>query len=220
MVVLLAAPPLDEGNERQVQTLRQQATVLWDQLSAGEQSGVERWRTGAGPELLALNVADACYDAREYERARAYYRAARLEEPYTIWGDLWSTLRQMRCGQLAGDPIGPAERSVLSGLLDRLRFLSEAPDFSLGLQDFIRGYAHHLRGEHVEALAALEKAAQDANIRKKFTTDLLELLVAELMSAGRLADAERYAVQVAAEQQQETLGRALVAQIRAGQKPR
>ena len=220
MVVLLAAPPLDDGNERQVQTLRQQATVLWDQLSAGEQSGVERWRTGAGPELLALNVADACYAAQEYERARAYYRAARLEEPYTIWGDLWSTLRQMRCGQLAGEPIGPTERSVLSGLLDRLRFLSEAPDFSLGLQDFIRGYTYHLRGEHVEALAALEKAVQDANIRKKFTTDLLELLVAELMSAGRLADAEQYAVQVAAEQQQETLGRALVAQIRAGQKPR
>ena len=220
MAVLLAAPPLDEGNEFRVQTLRQQATALWDELSAGEQSGVELWRTGAGPELLALNVAEACYDAREYECAWAYYRAARLEEPYTIWGDLWSTLRHIRCGQLAGDPIGPPERAALSALLDRLRFLSEAPDFSLGLQDFIRGYAHHLRGEHVEALAALEKAAQDANIRKKFTTDLLELLVTELMSAGRLTDAERYAVQVAAEQQQEALGRALVERIRAGQKPR
>ena len=195
--------------------------LLWDELSAGEQGGVERWRTGEGPELLALNVADACYAAREYERARAYYRAARLEEPYTIWGDLWSTLRQMRCGQLAGDSIGPAERSALSGLLDRLRFLSEAPDFSPGLQDFIRGYAYHLLGEHVRALAALESAVQDANIRKTFTTDLLELLVAELMTAGRLADAERqYAVEIAAEQQQETFGRALVEQIRADQKPR
>ena len=220
MVVLLAAPPLDEGNERRVQTLRQQATALWDELSAGEQSGVEHWRTGEGPELLALNVAEACYDAQEYERARAYYRAARLEEPYTIWGDLWSTLRQMRCGQLAGDPIGPTDRAVLSALLDRLRFLSEAPDFSPGLQDFIRGYAYHLLGEHVRALAGLESAAQDANIRKTFTTDLLELLVAELMSAGRWADAERYAVQVAAEQQQEAFGRALVERIRAGQKPR
>ena len=220
MVVLLAAPPLDEGNKRRVQTLREQATALWDELSAGEQSGVERWRTGEGPELLALNVAEACYDAQEYARARAYYRAARLEEPYTIWGDLWSTLRQMRCGQLAGDPIGSTERAALSGLLDRLRFLSEAPDFSLGLQDFIRGYAYHLLEEHVRALADLESAAQDANIRKKFTTDLLELIVAELMTAGRLADAERYAVQVAAEQQQGAFGRALVAQIRAGQKPR
>ena len=220
IAVLLAAPPLDEGNERRVQTLREQATALWDELSAGEQSGVERWRTGAGPELLALNVADACYAAQEYERARAYYRAARLEEPYTIWSDLWSTLRQMRCGQLVGDPIGSTERAALSVLLDRLRFLSAAPDFSPGLQYFIRGYAYHLLGEHVRALADLESAAQDANIRKKFTTDLLELLVAELMTAGRLADAERYAVQVAAEQQQKALGRALVAQIRAGQKPR
>lgn len=220
MAALLAAPPLDAGNERRVQTLRQQAAVLWDELSAGEQSGVERWRTGAGPELLALNVAEACYAAREYERARAYYRAARLEEPYTIWGDLWSTLRYVRCGQLSGDPIGPTERAALSALLDRLRFLSAAPDFSLGLQDLIRGYAHHLLGEHVRALAALERAAQDANIRKKFTTDLLELLVAELMTAGRLAAAERYAVEIAAEQGQEALGRALVEQIRAGQKPR
>ena len=220
MAVLLAAPPLDEGNERRVQTLHQQAAALWDELSAGEQSGVERWRTGAGPELLALNVAEACYAAREYERARAYYRAARLEEPYTIWGDLWSTLRHMRCGQLAGDPIGPAERAALHALLDRLRFLSEAPDFSSGLQDLIRGYAYHLLGEHVRALAALESAVQDANIRKTFTTDLLELIVTELMTAGRLTDAERYAVQVAAEQQQEAFGRALVAQIRAGQKPR
>ena len=220
MAVLLAAPPLDEGNEYRVQTLREQAAALWDELSAGEQSGVERWRTGEGPELLALNVADACYDAQEYESAQAYYRAARLEEPYTIWGDLWSTLRQMRCGQLAGDSIGPTDRAVLSALLDRLRFLSEASDFSPGLEDFIRGYVYHLLGEHVRALARLESAAQDSNIRKTFTTDLLELIVAELMTAGRLADAERYAVQVAAEQQQEAFGRVLVEQIRGGQKPR
>ncbi|MDE2742044.1 MAG: GDSL-type esterase/lipase family protein [Gemmatimonadota bacterium] len=220
MAVLLASPPLDVGNEGQVQTLRQQAVALWDELSAGEQSGVERWRTGEGPELLALNVADACYAAREYERARAYYRAAHLEEPYTIWGDLWSTLRYVRCGQLAKIPIGSAERSTLHALLDRLRFLSEAPDFSLGLQDFIRGYTYHLLGEHVKALAALESAVQDANIRKTFTTDLLELIVAELIISGRLADAERYAVEIAAKQGQEAFGRALVEQIRASQKPR
>ncbi len=220
IAVLLAAPPLDAGNEGQVQTLRAQAVALWDELSAGEQSGVERWRTGAGPELLVLNVADACYAAREYEHARAYYSAARLEEPYTIWGDLWSTLRYVRCGQLVGEPIGSTERVELAALLDRLRFLSEAPDFSPGLQDFIRGYAYHLLGQHDKALTALEQAVQDANIRKTFTTDLLELLVAELMIAGRLADAERYAGQIAAEQQQQAFGRALVEQIRVGQKPR
>ncbi|MXW79111.1 MAG: hypothetical protein F4Z57_09045 [Gemmatimonadetes bacterium] len=220
MAVLLAAPPLDAGNEGQVQTLRQQAAALWDELSAGEQNGVERWRTGAGPELLALNVADACYAAREYEHAQDYYRAARLEEPYTIWGDLWSTLRYIRCGQLVGAPIGSTEHVELSALLDRLRFLSEAPDFSPGLQDFIRGYAYHLLGEHDKALTALEQAVQDANIRKMFTTDLLELIVAELIISGRLADAEQYAVEIAAEQGQEVFGRALVEQIRASQKPR
>ncbi len=220
MAVLLAAPPLDAGNEHRVQTLREQAAALWDQLSTGEQSGVERWYPGAGPQLLALSVADACYAAQEYECARAYYRAARLEDPYTIWADLWSTLRYIRCGQLMGDPMGSTERVELAALLDRLGFLSAAPDFSLGLQNFIRGYAYHLLGEHGKALVALESAAQDANIRKTFTTDLLELLIAELMTAGRLADAERYAVEIAAEQGQEAFGRAFVEQIRAGQKPR
>ena len=211
---------MDRGNEGRESALLRQADLLWDQLSAGERRGVERWLEGQGPDMLALNVAETLFTARDYPRARDYYRAARLEEPYTIWGDLWSTLRWIRCGQLMGHPLGTAERTALRSLLDRLRFLAQAPDFSPGLQAFIKGYTHHFLGERARALAAFEDAVEDGNIRQLFFGDVLELLVAELMAAGRFADAERYAVQIAAEQHQEAFGRALVERIRAGQKPR
>jgi len=220
MAGLFGAAPMDRGNEGRESALLQQVEVLWEQLSAGERRGVERWLEGQGPDMLALNVAETLFTARDYPRARDYYRAAGLEEPYTIWGDLWSTLRWIRCGQLMGHPLGTAERTALRSLLDRLRFLAQAPDFSPGLQAFIKGYAHHFLGERARALAAFEHAVEDGNIRQLFFRDVLELLVAELMAAGRFADAERYAVQVAAEQHQEAFGRALVERIRAGQKPR
>ena len=220
MAGLFGAPPMDRGNEGRESALLRQVDLLWEQLSAGERRGVERWLEGQGPDMLALNVAETLFTARDYPRARDYYRAARLEEPYTIWGDLWSTLRWIRCGQLMGHPLGTAERTVLRSLLDRQRFLAQAPDFSPGLQAFIKGYAHHFLGDRARALAAFEHAVEDGNIRQLFFGDVLALLVAELMAAGRFADAERYAVQVAAEQHQEAFGRALVERIRAGQKPR
>ena len=220
MAALFAAPPMDRGNERRAEELQRQAGGLWGQLVVGERRGVERWMAGQGSDVLALNVADALFSQRDYSRAQAYYHAARLEEPYTIWGDLWATLRWVRCGQLMGHTVGAAERSALTAMLDRLAFLSQAPDFSPGLQSFIKGYAHHFLGQRDEALAAFEQAVRDANIRRQFFGDLLELLVAELMAADRRADAEHYVVQVAAEQRQEAFGRALVDQIRAGQSPR
>jgi lysophospholipase L1-like esterase len=220
MAALFGAPPMDRGNEGRESALLRQAGVLREQLSVGEQRGMERWLEGEGPDMLALNVAEALFTAGDYPRARDYYRAARLEEPYTIWGDLWSTLRWIRCDQLMGRGLGTAERIALRSLLDRLRFLGQAPDFSPGLQAFIRGYAHHFLGERARALAAFESAVGDGNMRQLFFGDLLELLVAELMAAGRSADAERYAVQVSAQQHQEAFGQALVERIKAGQKPR
>ncbi|MGY8823953.1 MAG: hypothetical protein ACKVJG_08445 [Candidatus Latescibacterota bacterium] len=220
MAALFAAPPMNRGNEDRAQVLRREAETLWRELSVGEQRGVERWLGGQGPDMLALNVAEALFSAQDYPQARDYYRAAHLEEPYTIWGDLWAVLRWVRSNQLAGHPLGSAEQAALVALLDRLRFLVQAPDFSPGLQAFIRGYAHHFLGERAIALAALERAAEDENIRRQFFSDLLELLVAELMEADRFGDAERYVVRIAAEQHQEEFGRVLVDQIRAGQPPR
>ncbi len=216
MASLFTAPPLDRGNEERAEDLRRQGEVLLKGLSPGERRGVESWLEGKGPNLLALNVAESLFAARDFPRARDYYRASRLERPFTIWGDLWATLRWVRCGQLMGHPLEETERAALGTLLDRLRFLGRAPDFSPGLQAFIEGYALHLLGERDGALAALEGAVQDGKIRRRFFAELLDLLVLELMAAGRSEDAERYALQVAAEQGREAVGRALVERIRAG----
>ena len=220
MAALFGSPPMDEGNEGRAEDLRRQGRILLAGLSPGERRGVERWVKGEGPDLLALNVAEALFSARDYQRARDYYQASRLEEPFTIWSDLWATLRWMRCSQLTGRPLDEADRAALTALLDRLRFLARAPDFSQGLRDFIGGYAHHLLGERARALAALEGAIRDGETRRRFFPELLNLLVVELMAVGRSGDAERYALQVAAELRQEAFGRALVKRIRAGAAPR
>ena len=220
MAALFSAPPMDRGNEYRASALHRQAEILWNELSAGERRGVERWMGGQASDILALNVAEALFAAQDYLRAQAYYDAARLEEPYTIWGDLWATLRWVRCRQLMGFALGPAEHTALNALLNRLDFLAQAPDFSPGLQAFISGYTHHFLGERNKALAAFEDAVKDRNIRRQFCVELLELLVTELMAANRVSDAEHYVVQVAAEQQQEAFGQALVERIRAGQAPR
>ena len=216
MAGLFSAPPMDRDHEERAEDLRRQGGVLLEGLSPGERRGVERWLKGEGPDLLALRVAESVFAARDFPRARDYYRASRLERPFTIWGDLWATLRWVRCGQLMGLPLEETERAALGTLLDRLRFLGRAPDFSPGLQAFIEGYALHLLGESDAALAALERAVEDADMRRRFFAELLELLVSELMAAGRSDDAERHALQVAAEQGQEAVGRALVERIRAG----
>ena len=165
-------------------------------------------------------MAEALFAAGDYPRARGYYRASRLERPWTIWGDLWATLRWVRCSQLLGHPLDEAQTAALRSLLDRLPFLARAPDFSPGLQAFIEGYARHFLGQGAAALAALERAVRDPGTRRRHFPELLELLVSELMAAGRSGDAERYALQVAREQGREAFGRDLVLRIRAGVPPR
>ncbi len=220
MAALFSASPMDQGNERRARVLHRQAEGLWERLSAGERRGVERWMAGQASDVLSLNVAETLFSAQDYPRAQAYYRAARLEEPYTIWGDLWATLRWVRCGQMMGQALGAGERAALGALLDRLHFMAQAPDFSPGLQAFIEGYAYHFLGQRGKALAAFETAVKDAKIRRQFFEDLLEVLVAELMAADRLTDAEHYVVQVATEQGQQAFGQALVERVRAGRSPR
>ena len=220
MARLFGSPPMDEGNESRAEDLRRQGDSLMAGLSPGERRGVERWVRGEGPDLLALNVAEALFSAREYQRARAYYQAARLEQPFTIWSDLWAALRWVRCGRLLGRPPDEADRAALETVLDRQRFLARAPGFSQGLRDFIEGYARHLLGQRAGALAALEAAIRDEETRRRFFPELLQLLVIELIAAGRPGDAEGYALQVSAELGQEAFGRALVERIRAGAAPR
>ena len=220
MAALFSAPPMDQGNETRVLELQRQVEMLWAHLRPGEQRGVENWLAGRGPDMLALNAAESLYSEGDYESAQSYYRAARLEEPFTIWGDLWSTLRWLRCEQLLGYTLGKIEQAALTQMLDRMRFLARAPDFSPSLQAFMKGYAQHMLGERSSALSSLESAADDPKIRRQFFAELLELLVAELLAVNRGADAERYVAEFAADQQQQAYGRALIERIRERQSSR
>ena len=217
MAALFAAPPMDQGNEGRVRALEQAAAAAWAGLSGGERTGVERWSKGEGPNLLPLNVADALFATGDYALARDYYRAANLEEPYTVWGDLWGTLRRLRAAKLVGDTVDVGE---LDALQERMHLLAQAPDFTEGLGDFFSGYALHLRGDGSGALAALESAVRDPGIRRTFFADLLELLAAELVAADRWADAEHYVAQVAAEQRRVPFGHQLIERLRVGRSPR
>jgi hypothetical protein len=201
MGILLSEEPMSQGNEEQALALSGRADSLWKTLAPGEQNAYQRWRQGRGPELLALNAAD-------FLRAASYYRAARREEPYTPWGDLWATLRWGRSRQLLLGALDLAERQQIEEMLLRLQFVAQSPDFSPGLNDFFTGYAEYLLGG--EASVHLEKSAADPTVRRLFFFDLLALLCDELGRVGRFGDAERYVREITGELGQEQYGRLLL----------
>jgi lysophospholipase L1-like esterase len=213
MAGLLSERPLDQGNEVQVQHLREEVQALWQGLSPGEKRGVERWRGGQGPDLLVLNVADQLFAAQEFGKARLYYAAARREAPYTLWGDLWAALRWGRCLEMEQGALDEEGQRAVEAVLDRALFLAQAPDLDPALMEFFLGYAQHLLGQREAALVHLEKAAADAGVRRLFFFDLLALLCENLLAQGRFAQAEQYVRQVAQQVGQPEYGRFLLGQI-------
>jgi tetratricopeptide (TPR) repeat protein len=213
MIALLGEPPLDAGGREHLAYLQQESQRLWAALSPAERAGCERWAAGRGPELLALNVADLAFANRDFVLARAYYQATRREEPYTVWGDLWATLRWGRCWELQGG-LELGAREEVEGLLDRLELLALAPDFDPALRAFFAGYALHLLGRRAEAAAQLEQAAADQGIQRTFVFDLLSLLSEELVALGRSAEAEQYVVRITGALGQREFGQQLLNQIR------
>jgi len=214
MTALLAEPPLNTSGPGRVAALEQESQQVWSQLSPAERAGCERWAAGRGPELLALNVADQVFAAGDYALAGAYYRAACLEEPYTVWGDLWATLRWGRCQELLGGLESGAGVEV-EALLERAGFLALAQDFAPALLVFVEGYAHHLLGRRAEAVARLEQAAGDQGILRTFGFDLISLLAEDLVALGRRAEAEKRVAQLTGALGQRELGQQVLASIRA-----
>lgn len=213
MAALLAEPPLNTSGPGRVAQLEQERQRLWAALSPAERAGCERWAAGRGPELLVLNVADQAFAGREYALAHAYYQAARLEEPYTVWGDLWATLRWGRCQELQGG-LEPGTRQEVEALLGRAALLALAPDFDPALRVFFEGYALHLLGRRAEAVARLEQAATDQGIQRTFGFDLLSLLTEDLVALGRHAEAEQKVVQITGPLGQREFGQQLLNHIR------
>lgn len=214
MTALLAEPPLNTSGPGRVAALEEESQQVWSQLSPAERAGCERWAAGRGPELLALNVADQVFAAGDYALAGAYYRAACLEEPYTVWGDLWATLRWGRCQELLGGLESGAGVEV-EALLERAGFLALAQDFAPALLVFVEGYAHHLLGRRAEAVARLEQAAGDQGILRTFGFDLISLLAEDLVALGRRAEAEKRVAQLTGALGQRELGQQVLASIRA-----
>jgi lysophospholipase L1-like esterase len=213
MIALLSEPPLDTGAPDHLAELQQESQRLWAGLSPAERAGCERWAGGRGPELLVLSVADQAFADRDFALARAYYQAARLEEPYTVWGDLWATLRWGRCQELLGG-LEPGTREEVAAMLERAGLLALAPDFDPALGVFVEGYALHLLGRQEEAVAALEKAAGDQGILRTFGFDLLSLLAEDLAALGRRAEAEQWVAQLAGALGQREFGQQLLNTIR------
>lgn len=213
MTALLDEPPLNTSGPGRVAQLEQESARLWAALSPAERAGCERWAAGRGPELLVLNVADQVFAAGDYGLARTYYQAARLEEPYTVWGDLWATVRWGRCQELRGG-VEPGTREEVEQLRDRAALLALAPDFDPALGIFFDGYALHLLGQRAEAVARLEEAAADQGIQRTFGFDLVSLLAEDLVALGRRAEAEQQVLRITGAVGQREFGQQMLNQIR------
>ncbi len=213
MTALLSEPPLNTSGPGRVAQLEEESQRLWAELSPAERLGCERWAAGQGPELLVLNVADQAFATHEYHLARIYYRAARLEEPYTVWGDLWATLRWGRCQELLGG-LEPGTRAAVEQMMERAALLALAPDFDPALGLFFSGYALHLLGRRAEAVARLEQAAADRGIQRTFGPDLVSLLAENLVALGRRAEAEQQVLRITGALGQREFGQQLLEQIR------
>ena len=161
-------------------------------------------------------VADQLYAAGRITEAREHYRAAALEEPYTLRSDQWSTMRWGRCIELQAGGLTATQKERVLASLERARLLAASPGFESGLLEFYEGYAWHLNGQHTEALERLERCARDyPEVQRRFTFELLSLLSEELLRAGRPDDAVRYARTVAERVGKAEVGRAVERQVRA-----
>ena len=216
MAELFSRPPLGETNSSHSASLARRVAELYSRLSAPEQQGAERWRQGQTTGPLVVAVADQLYAAGRITEAREHYRAAALEEPYTLRSDQWSTMRWGRCIELQAGGLTATQKERVLASLERARLLAASPGFESGLLEFYEGYAWHLNGQHTEALERLERCARDyPEVQRRFTFELLSLLSEELLRAGRPDDAVRYARTVAERVGKAEVGRAVERQVRA-----
>jgi hypothetical protein len=82
----------------------------------------------------------------------------------------------------------------MQSVLERASFLAHDTAIDPYFIDYIKGQLHHLLDERDLALVHLERAFLDRDFRRKYLLSLFHALAAELVSAGRLDDARRYAL--------------------------
>ncbi|MFH1572316.1 MAG: hypothetical protein ABIL09_30270 [Gemmatimonadota bacterium] len=220
MADLFGRPPLGQTNGDRGIELARQVEVLFAALSPPEQLGATRWRQNQSLGPLVVSVADQLFAAGELARAAEHYRAARLEEPYTVWSDLWATARRGRCQELLQGRLDLAQQGEVRQARERALLMAAAPDTDPAFLDFFEGYAAHLLGDRPRALEKLQRcAAEHLDIQQHFTFDLLALLSEELVRAGRRDEAERYVREVSARVGKPEVGRSILRQLRARSGP-
>ena len=196
MAEMLAVAPMDRYNGHNVRYLKQLAAMEYQRLSAAEQRGVTAWAKGQdGQVSLALTVADLLFESGDFSRAEAYYRAARLETPYTARGDLWAAVQWAWSIRRQGKDFTVAEQRQMRAALQRAGMLAAAVEAPL--IDFVKGHLYHLLDEHQPALTHLERAFAAADFRRRYLVSLFHPLAAELVRAGREQEARRYAREAA-----------------------
>jgi hypothetical protein len=193
MADMLREKPMDLYNAHNARYLQQLTAMEWQRLVPAEQSGIKAWTQQDKQISLALTVADQLFEQRDFGRAQQYYHAARLETPFTRRGDLWATVQWAWSIKMQGRPFTDVQREAMQSTLERADFLAQDPAIEPPFIDFTKGHLHHLLGEHGPALVHLERAFLDSDFRRKYAMSLFHALAAELLRAGRLQDAQRYA---------------------------
>ena len=138
-------------------------------------------------------MADQLFEERDFYRAQRYYHAARLEAPFTRRGDLWAAVQWAWSIKMQERPFTSEQRKAMRSALERAAFLAHDPAIEPAFIDFVQGQLHHLLEEHDPALSHLERAFLNVDFRRKYVMSLFYALATELVRAGRLDDARRYA---------------------------
>ena len=199
---LLSLPPLDRYNAHNAIRFRRLAAEIWQALSEAEKRGYQQKRTPQEEVPLALNVANQLFATRDFAAAEKYYAASRREAPYTLLGDLWAAVRWAHSIQRLGEEFTPEQRATLKVAQERCELTILALDAPLRYSDFFKGLFCYFLEEHEPALEYLERAFLEAEIRQQFGQDFFPALAEELIRAGRLEDARRYARQVGSRESQ------------------
>ena len=151
MAELFSRPPMDRYNAPNATRYRKLAQQTWENLSAAEKRGAENWMRHRDQGILALQVAEQLFAARDFQTARSYYNAARRQAPFTLMGDLWATVQWGQTFLMSGQNISDQQAAILQTTLERLPFIVSAPPADPRFAALVKGQLHHLLEEYQQA---------------------------------------------------------------------
>ncbi|MFA6109623.1 MAG: hypothetical protein WDA75_12725 [Candidatus Latescibacterota bacterium] len=219
MAKLLAEPPMNRYNAAGARLFARLAGVGWERLSEPERRGAAAWGQHPDEVPLVLEVADRLYAAQDLAAASRHYQASLREAPYTPRGDMWATVQWARSQELLGRSPAPEDQLELREALARLEFVAQTPGLDAAFVSFVRGALHRFLGEHPAALGQLAQAYGDPGFRRRFLSTVFPLLADELIRAGRLEEARRYAAVATAENAGNPYFGQLVEVLASGERP-